>query len=148
MGTLPGPTEAEARKFVLDEIKGATLDRRGPIAIAGTRAFLNASCHPVSGRRPPAPARRHAAGLGNRSRRLARHTGAGRGRSAGAAPALVTGLANVTWLAAAASTTIAVLESGRMMTWGEVRPWTRPDDGQSDLSPFPILLWVDGLQQP
>jgi hypothetical protein len=41
-----GPTEAEARKFVLDEIKGATLDRRGPIAIAGTRAFLNGIVSP------------------------------------------------------------------------------------------------------
>jgi alpha-tubulin suppressor-like RCC1 family protein len=76
------------------------------------------------------------------------HYETGRGRSVGAAPGLVKGLVNVTSLAAAASTTIAVLESGRVMTWGEVRPWTRPDDGQSNLSPFPILLWVDGLEQP
>ena len=34
------------------------------------------------------------------------------------------------------------------MTWGEVRTWTRPDDGQANLSPFPILLWLDGLEQP
>jgi alpha-tubulin suppressor-like RCC1 family protein len=62
---------------------------------------------------------------------------------------VVRGLAGVTFLAAGAGTTIAVLESGRMMTWGEVRPWTRPDVGQGgNLSPFPILLWLDGLDQP
>jgi hypothetical protein len=35
-----------------------------------------------------------------------------------------------------------------MMTWGEVREWTRPDDGGGGLSPYPILLWIDGLDQP
>jgi hypothetical protein len=40
-----------------------------------------------------------------------------------------------------------VLGSGRMMTWGEVRGWTRPDSGGAGLSPFPILLWLDGLEQ-
>ena len=62
--------------------------------------------------------------------------------------ALVKGLENVTSIAVADGTNIAVLGSGRMMTWGEVRPWTRPGDGQGDLSPFPILLWIDGLDQP
>ena len=75
------------------------------------------------------------------------HYETGRGRNA-TAPGLVKGLADVKSLAAAASTTIAVLGSGRMMTWGEVRPWNRPDDGQVNLSPFPILLWLDGLDQP
>jgi alpha-tubulin suppressor-like RCC1 family protein len=75
------------------------------------------------------------------------HYETGRGR-AGAAPGLVKGVTGVTSLAAAASTTIAILDSGRMLTWGEVRPWTRPEDGQGNLSPFPILLWLDGLQQP
>jgi hypothetical protein len=33
-------TEATARTFVLDEIKGPAKDRRSAIAVAGTRAFL------------------------------------------------------------------------------------------------------------
>lgn len=61
---------------------------------------------------------------------------------------LVKGLADVRWLASARGSTIAVMGSGRMMTWGEVRVWTRPGQGQPDLSPFPILLWLDGLDQP
>jgi regulator of chromosome condensation len=64
------------------------------------------------------------------------------------AAGLVPGLSDVRWLAAGAGTTIAVLGSGRMMTWGEVRPWNRPDGGGGNLSPFPILLWLDGLEQP
>jgi hypothetical protein len=34
-----------------------------------------------------------------------------------------------------------------MLTWGGVRPWTRPGSGQPDLSPTPILPWIDGLDQ-
>ena len=75
------------------------------------------------------------------------HYETGRGRSGSQAPALVKGLTDVRYLAACKSQTIAVLGSGRMMTWGEVRGWTRPDDGGADLSPFPILLWLDGLEQ-
>lgn len=60
---------------------------------------------------------------------------------------LVPGLTGVASLAAGHSTTIAVTNSGRIVTWGEVRPWTRPGDGQGDLSPSPILLWLDGLEQ-
>lgn len=63
-------------------------------------------------------------------------------------PGLIKELQGVKSLAAADGTNIVVLESGRMMTWGEVRPWTRPGNGQADLSPFPILLWLDGLDQP
>jgi alpha-tubulin suppressor-like RCC1 family protein len=74
------------------------------------------------------------------------HYDTGRGRNA-SAPGLVKGVADVKSLAAAAGTTIAVLGSGRMLTWGEVRVWTRPDSGQANLSPFPILLWLDGLDQ-
>ena len=110
-----GLTETAACSFALAEVKGPALERRNPIVIAGTRAFLKL----------PASARR-----GLRT------------------PGLVKGLTGVTSLAAAASTTIAILDSGRMLTWGEVRPWTRPEDGQGNLSPFPILLWLDGLQQP
>jgi alpha-tubulin suppressor-like RCC1 family protein len=75
------------------------------------------------------------------------HYETGRGRNA-SAPGLVKGLADVRALAAGGGTTIAVLGSGRMMTWGEVRVWTRPDVGQPNLSPFPILVWLDGLEQP
>lgn len=40
----------------------------------------------------------------------------------------------------------AIPNSGTVITWGGVRPWTRPD-GQVDLSPFLILLWLDGFDQ-
>lgn len=73
-------------------------------------------------------------------------TGRGSDRNAAAA-GLVRGLSNVVSLAAGAGTTIAILASGRMMTWGEVRAWTRPAGGQANLSPHPILLWLDGLDQ-
>ncbi|MGH7462454.1 MAG: RCC1 domain-containing protein, partial [Longimicrobiales bacterium] len=76
------------------------------------------------------------------------HYETGRGRSDGSTAGLVKDLTDVRSLAAAHATTIAVRGSGRVMTWGEVRPWTRPESGQSDLSPFPILLWLDGLEQP
>jgi hypothetical protein len=72
----------------------------------------------------------------------------GRGSGQTTAPGLIKGQVDVRFLAAAASTTIAVLGSGRMMTWGEVRRWHRPGSGQSNLSPFPIRLWLDGLDQP
>jgi alpha-tubulin suppressor-like RCC1 family protein len=62
-------------------------------------------------------------------------------------PAPVRGLDDVRSLAAADGTTTAVLGSGRIMTWGEVREWTRPGSGGAGLSPFPILLWLDGLDQ-
>ena len=61
---------------------------------------------------------------------------------------LVRGLEGVRSVAVADGTNIVVLESGRMMTWGEVREWTRPGSGGAGLSPFPILLWLDGLDQP
>lgn len=75
------------------------------------------------------------------------HYEIGRGGDPHAA-GLVKGLTNVRSLAAGASTTVATLGSGRMLTWGDVRPWTRPGDGQPNLSPLPILLWLDGLDQP
>ena len=75
------------------------------------------------------------------------HYETGRGRETTDA-SLVKGLSDVKWATAGGSTAVVVLGSGRMMTWGEVRPWTRPDDGGGNLSPFPILLWLDGLEQP
>jgi hypothetical protein len=76
------------------------------------------------------------------------HYEIGRGGDAHAA-GLVKGVTGVTSLAAAHSTTIAVSSSGRIVTWGEVRPWTRPGStAPANLSPSPILLWLDGLEQP
>lgn len=76
------------------------------------------------------------------------HYETGRGSNA-SAPGLVKGLTEVQSIAASARGSAAVLASGRIMIWSEVRPWTRPgSNGRSNLSPFPILLWVDGLEQP
>ena len=75
------------------------------------------------------------------------HYQTGRGRNASPAPAPVSGITGVQSVSANDETTAVVLSSGRIMTWGEVRPWTRPDSGGGDLSPFPILLWLDGLDQ-
>jgi alpha-tubulin suppressor-like RCC1 family protein len=74
------------------------------------------------------------------------HYETGRGKSS-QAPAPVKELTDVRFLAAGAGQTVAVLGSGRMMTWGEVRDWPL-DRGGTGLSQFPILLWVDGLEQP
>jgi alpha-tubulin suppressor-like RCC1 family protein len=76
------------------------------------------------------------------------HYQTGRGRNA-SAPGLVKGLTDVVSIAASPWANAAVLASGRIMAWSEVRPWHRPgSNGLSDLSPFPILLWLDGLEQP
>ena len=76
------------------------------------------------------------------------HYETGRGPNA-SAPGLVKGLTDVQSIAASARGSAAVLASGRIMTWSEVRPWTQARvSGQSNLSPFPILLWLDGLEQP
>jgi alpha-tubulin suppressor-like RCC1 family protein len=71
------------------------------------------------------------------------------GRSGdGKVPGLVKELSNVQAIAASGRGSAAVLASGRIMIWSEVRPWNRPGGGGSNLSPTPILLWVDGLEQP
>jgi alpha-tubulin suppressor-like RCC1 family protein len=75
------------------------------------------------------------------------HYETGRGPRSSQSPALVKGLTDVRFLAAGHAQTIAVLGSGRVMTWGEVRDWPL-DRGGTGLSQFPILLWVDGLEQP
>ncbi len=76
------------------------------------------------------------------------HYETGRGGNA-SAPGLVKELTGVVSVAASAWGSAAVLASGRIMTWSEVRPWHRPGfSGTSNLSPFPILLWLDGLEQP
>jgi hypothetical protein len=76
------------------------------------------------------------------------HYETGRGPNA-YLPGLVKDLTDVQSIAASAWGNAAVLGSGRIMTWSEVRPWHRPGGGSGNrLSPYPILLWVDGLEQP
>jgi hypothetical protein len=76
------------------------------------------------------------------------HYQTGRGGNA-STPGLVKGLTDVQSVAASAWASAAVLASGRIMAWSEVRPWHRPGtNGLSNLSPAPILLWLDGLEQP
>jgi hypothetical protein len=76
------------------------------------------------------------------------HYETGQGSVAGNAPALLKGIAGAQSIAAnTLSVTTVVLATGRILTWGHVRPWTRPGGGAT-LSPHPILLWVDGLDQP
>jgi hypothetical protein len=76
------------------------------------------------------------------------HYETGRGSNA-TAPGLVKGLTDVQSIAASEHGSAAVLGSGRIMTWSQVRPWHRPGNNTpGNLSPFPILLWVDGLEQP
>jgi hypothetical protein len=76
------------------------------------------------------------------------HYQTGRGSNA-SAPGLIKGLTDAVSIAASGRGSAAVLASGRIMIWSEVRPWTRPNSNMAaNLSPFPILLWVDGLEQP
>jgi alpha-tubulin suppressor-like RCC1 family protein len=72
------------------------------------------------------------------------------GRPAGRtkSPAVVPSLTGVQSIVAHDSTNVAMLANGRIMTWGAVRPWTRPGGGRDHISPSPILLWLDGLDQP
>lgn len=75
----------------------------------------------------------------------------GRAGASNAAPGAIPGLAGVQSIAAHNDTSMAVLASGRIMTWGgHLRPWTRPpEEGSYDnISHRPILLWLDGLDQP
>jgi alpha-tubulin suppressor-like RCC1 family protein len=74
----------------------------------------------------------------------------GRGDATVWSPALIPRLASAQSIAAHGSTSLAVLGTGRIMTWGTVRPWTRPpEEGSYDnISRRPILLWIDGLEQP
>ncbi len=63
-------------------------------------------------------------------------------------PAVIPSLTGVLSILAHDSTNVAMLASGRIMTWGGVRPWTRPSGGHDFISTSPILLWLDGLDQP
>jgi alpha-tubulin suppressor-like RCC1 family protein len=74
----------------------------------------------------------------------------GRGRNASSAAAPIRTLSGVRSIAAHGETSMAVLSTGRIMTWGNVRPWTRPPEegAYANFSHVPILLWLDGLEQP
>jgi alpha-tubulin suppressor-like RCC1 family protein len=73
----------------------------------------------------------------------------GQGRTGGMTPALLKGITGAQSIAAnTRSVTTVVLESGRILTWGHVRPWTAPGEAGSMFGRNPILLWVDGLEQP
>ena len=72
----------------------------------------------------------------------------GRAESKTKNPAVVPSLTGVQSIVVHDSTNVAVLANGRIMTWGGVRPWTRPEGSHDDISPSPILLWLDGLDQP
>jgi alpha-tubulin suppressor-like RCC1 family protein len=79
----------------------------------------------------------------------AAHYETGRGSQNANAPGLVKGVVGATSIAAAHSTTVVTTSSGRIYTWGEVRHWNRPGStGPDNLSPSPILHWLDGLEQP
>lgn len=72
----------------------------------------------------------------------------GRGNNKTNRPGVVPSLTGVQSIRALNSTCMAMLANGRIMTWGGVRPWTRPEGSHDDISRSPILLWLDGLDQP
>jgi alpha-tubulin suppressor-like RCC1 family protein len=80
----------------------------------------------------------------------ASHYETGQGSAGNNTPALLKGVTGAQSIAAnKLSVPVVVLASGRILTWGHVRPWTSPDGrAGSTLSQNPILLWVDGLEQP
>ncbi len=64
-------------------------------------------------------------------------------------PGVIKSLTGVQSIFTINSVCFAVLASGRIMNWGGgVRPWTRPGGGMNWISRSPILLWLDGLDQP
>ncbi|MFN8007344.1 MAG: hypothetical protein U0V70_10030 [Terriglobia bacterium] len=71
----------------------------------------------------------------------------GRGDNKTSLPASIKSLSGVQSIFTINSTCFAVLATGRIMTWGAVRPWTRPGGGMDIVSRSPILLWIDGLDQ-
>ena len=75
------------------------------------------------------------------------HYQTGRGRNAGGA-GLVKELSGVQSIAASGRGSAAVLLSGRIMIWSEVRPYPTPSGGRSNLSQIPIPLSLVGFEQP
>ena len=76
------------------------------------------------------------------------HYQTGRGPRNASTPGLVKELTGVQSIAASARGSAAVLASGRIMIWSEVRPFTMPGNAKSNLSQYPMLLSVEGLEQP
>ncbi len=73
----------------------------------------------------------------------------GRGGRTGNMPGVIKSLTGVQSIFTINSVCFAVLATGRIMTWGGgVREWTRPESGMGIVSRVPILLWIDGLDQP
>jgi alpha-tubulin suppressor-like RCC1 family protein len=75
----------------------------------------------------------------------------GRAGASNPAPGVIPGLVGVQSIDTHGGLSVAVLASGRIMTWGGwVREWTRPPEEGSygNISHRPILLWLDGLEQP
>ena len=73
------------------------------------------------------------------------HSQLGRGRAATAAPGVVKELTGGVSIASRHETTVAVLSTGRIVNWGDVRRFQR-SDGPSIYSPAPIPLLVDGME--
>ena len=73
------------------------------------------------------------------------HSQLGRGRAATAAPGVVKELTGGVSITSRHETTIAVLSTGRIVTWGDVRRFQR-NDGPSIYSPAPLPLLLDGLE--
>lgn len=66
----------------------------------------------------------------------------------GLPPAVIKGLTGVESVTTRWARGIAVLDDGRIFNWGTVRPWVSLDGGSGGGSPSPILLSVDGLENP
>jgi alpha-tubulin suppressor-like RCC1 family protein len=79
------------------------------------------------------------------------HGETGRGTTTGTTPvppAPVKGLSGVRWMRMRDGAGIAVLDDGRIFNWGGVRPWVALDGRTRFWSASPVLLSVDGLDNP
>ena len=67
------------------------------------------------------------------------------GSNSGLPAKAIAGLAGVRAVFTSGWTGYAILDDGRISVWGDVREFNRPG-GRSEISPSPILLKVDGLE--
>ncbi len=63
-------------------------------------------------------------------------------------PKTINGLTGVRSVATHGWTSVAVLNDGRIMYWGDIRPWITLRGVPRSLSTSPVLLNVDGLNNP
>lgn len=63
-------------------------------------------------------------------------------------PATIKGLSGVRWMRMHEGMAMVVLDDGRIFTWGGVRPYISPDGRSRIWSANPVLLSVDGLDNP